>query len=194
MIGLFSCDLNYIIKYFQEYSWVNSDKKLEKELIKKHRKFIWFSSPGVFVGNSINLITLIFFTHYYGEQFSGLLAAAIQYLGLLIMMFSSSFAQVYYNEIAQIIAKNFEPNSVYELFVQNNAGYENMTQAESIGLIQNDSLRKKLTQYYRQEEELKTGTASRIRVLTREYSDISTNSILNKSTITQVLYAFTALL
>jgi len=90
------------------------------------------------------------------------------------------------NEIAQIIAKNFEPNSVYELFVQNNAGYENMTQAESIGLIQNDSLRKKLTQYYRQEEELKTGTASRIRVLTREYSDISTNSILNKSTITQI--------
>lgn len=102
MVGLFSCDLNYIIKYFQENSWVNGDKKLEKELIKKHRKFIWFSSPGVFVGNSINLITLIFFTHYYGEQFSGLLAAAIQYLGLLIMMFSSSFAQVYYNEIAQI--------------------------------------------------------------------------------------------
>jgi O-antigen/teichoic acid export membrane protein len=102
MIGLFSCDLNYIIKYFQEYSWVNGNKKLEQELIKKHRKFIWFSSPGVFVGNSINLITLIFFTHYYGEQFSGLLAAAIQYLGLLIMMFSSSFAQVYYNEIAQI--------------------------------------------------------------------------------------------
>ena len=51
-------------------------------------------------------ITLIFFTHFYGEQFSGLLAAAIQYLGLLIMMFSSSFAQVYYNEIAQIKDSN----------------------------------------------------------------------------------------
>ena len=106
IIGLFSCNLNYIRKYFQNYGWIKKNKELEKELVQKHKKFIWFSSPGVFVGNSINLITLIFFTHYYGEQFSGLLAAAIQYLGLLIMMFSSSFAQVYYNEIAQIKDSN----------------------------------------------------------------------------------------
>ncbi len=102
LIGLFSCNLNYVRKYLKNYRWVKKNKGLEKELVQKHKNFIWFSSPGVFVGNSINLITLIFFTHYYGEQFSGLLAAAIQYLGLLIMMFSSSFAQVYYNEIAQI--------------------------------------------------------------------------------------------
>ncbi|MAJ05554.1 MAG: hypothetical protein CL827_01675 [Crocinitomicaceae bacterium] len=106
LIGLFSCNLNYIRKFFQNYEWVRKNKVLEKELIQKHKNFIWFSSPGVFVGNSINLITLIFFTHYYGERFSGLLAAAIQYLGLLIMMFSSSFAQVYYNEIAQIKDSN----------------------------------------------------------------------------------------
>lgn len=102
LIGLVSCNINYVKKYFQKHNWIKKNKTLEKELIQKHKKFIWFSSPGIFVGNSINLITLIFFTHYYGEKFSGLLAAAIQYLGLLIMMFSSSFAQVYYNEIAQI--------------------------------------------------------------------------------------------
>lgn len=106
LIGLFSCNLNYVRKYLKNYRWVKKNKGLEKELVQKHKNFIWFSSPGVFVGNSINLITLIFFTHYYGEQFSGLLAAAIQYLGLLIMMFSSSFAQVYYNEIAQIKDSN----------------------------------------------------------------------------------------
>ena len=106
LIGLFSCNLNYVRKYLKNYRWVKKNKGLEKELVQKHKNFIWFSSPGVFVGNSINLITLIFFTHYYGEQFSGLLAAAIQYLGLLIMMFSSSFAQVYYNEIAQIKNSN----------------------------------------------------------------------------------------
>ena len=106
LIGLFSCNLNYVRKYLKNYRWVKKNKELEKELVQKHKNFIWFSSPGVFVGNSINLITLIFFTHYYGEQFSGLLAAAIQYLGLLIMMFSSSFAQVYYNEIAQIKDSN----------------------------------------------------------------------------------------
>ena len=106
LIGLFSSNLNYVRKYLKNYRWVKKNKGLEKELVQKHKNFIWFSSPGVFVGNSINLITLIFFTHYYGEQFSGLLAAAIQYLGLLIMMFSSSFAQVYYNEIAQIKDSN----------------------------------------------------------------------------------------
>ena len=106
LIGLFSCNLNYVRKYLKNYRWIKKNKELEKELVQKHKNFIWFSSPGVFVGNSINLITLIFFTHYYGEQFSGLLAAAIQYLGLLIMMFSSSFAQVYYNEIAQIKDSN----------------------------------------------------------------------------------------
>ena len=106
LIGLFSCNLNYVRKYLKNYRWIKKNEELEKELVQKHKNFIWFSSPGVFVGNSINLITLIFFTHYYGEQFSGLLAAAIQYLGLLIMMFSSSFAQVYYNEIAQIKDSN----------------------------------------------------------------------------------------
>lgn len=106
LIGLFSCNLNYVRKYLKYHRWIKKNKELEKELVQKHKNFIWFSSPGVFVGNSINLITLIFFTHYYGEQFSGLLAAAIQYLGLLIMMFSSSFAQVYYNEIAQIKDSN----------------------------------------------------------------------------------------
>jgi O-antigen/teichoic acid export membrane protein len=112
LIGLVSGNINYVRKYFQNYNWIKKNKPLEKELIQKHNKFIWFSSPGVFVGNSINLITLIFFTHYYGEKFSGLLAAAIQYLGLLIMMFSSSFAQVYYNEIAQI--KN--PKALYKSY------------------------------------------------------------------------------
>ena len=102
LIGLVSCNINYIRKYFQKNNWVKKNKTLEKELIQKHKKFIWYSSPGVFIGNSINLITLIFFTHYYGEKFSGLLAAAIQYIGLIVMLFSSSFAQVYYNEIAQI--------------------------------------------------------------------------------------------
>lgn len=90
------------------------------------------------------------------------------------------------SEIAKTIARNFEPNSIFNLFEQNNLGFRNMTQAESIGLIQNDSLRQKLTFYYRQDEELKTGTASRIRELTREYSDISTKIILNKETITQI--------
>ena len=75
---------------------------MEKKLIKKHQKFIWFTTPGIFLGNSINLIILILFTRFYGDIFTGLTAASLQYLGLVIMLFSSSFAQVYYNEISKM--------------------------------------------------------------------------------------------
>ena len=54
------------------------------------------------MGNSINLVILMLFTHFYDDKFTGLTAAAIQYMGLAIMLFTSSFAQVYYNEIAKI--------------------------------------------------------------------------------------------
>ena len=100
--GLFSADINYLNKFLKSFQWLKRNKIEEKRLIRKHKKFIFFTSPGVFVGNSINLVILIMLTHCYGDEFTGLTAAAIQYLGLICMLFSSSFAQVYYNEIAQI--------------------------------------------------------------------------------------------
>jgi O-antigen/teichoic acid export membrane protein len=100
--GLISADLNYISQFLKSYKWPKRNKEKENSLIRKHKKFIQYTSPGFFVGNSINLIILILFTHFYGEKFTGLTAAAIQYLGLIIMLFASSFSQVYYNEIAQI--------------------------------------------------------------------------------------------
>ena len=100
--GLFSADINYLNKFLKSYKWMKRNKNEEKKLVKKHKKFIFFTSPGVFIGNSINLVILIMLTHFYGDEFTGLTAAAIQYLGIICMLFSSSFAQVYYNEIAQI--------------------------------------------------------------------------------------------
>ena len=100
--GLFSADINYLKKFLNSFQWLKRNKIEEKRLIKKHKKFIFFTSPGIFIGNSTNLVILIMLTHYYGDEFTGLTAAAIQYLGLICMLFSSSFAQVYYNEIAQI--------------------------------------------------------------------------------------------
>ena len=102
IMGLLSGDINYFKNFYKKFKWNQRDKKVEKDLIKKHKKFIYFTSPGIFVGNSINFIILMAFTSFYGEKFTGLTAAAIQYLGLVVMLFASSFSQVYYNEIAQI--------------------------------------------------------------------------------------------
>ena len=102
IIGLLSADFNYLKKFFGGFRFPEINKQKERYLIIKHKKFIQFTSPGFFIGNSINLIILMLFANYYGNQFTGLTAAAIQYFGLVIMLFSSSFSQVYYNEIAQI--------------------------------------------------------------------------------------------
>ena len=100
--GLISADINYLKTFYSKFQWNKRNKEEEKSLIQKHKKFIYFTSPGIFVGNSINFIILMTFTTLYGEKFTGLTAAAIQYLGLVVMLFASSFSQVYYNEIAQI--------------------------------------------------------------------------------------------
>ena len=100
--GLISADLNYLKTFYSKFQWNKRNKEEEKSLIQKHKKFIYFTSPGIFVGNSINFVILMTFTTLYGEKFTGLTAAAIQYLGLVVMLFASSFSQVYYNEIAQI--------------------------------------------------------------------------------------------
>ena len=113
IIGLFSADANYLRNFLKLYKWPKKNINREKYLLTKHKKFIQFTTPGVFVGNSINLVILMLFTHYYGEAFTGLTAAAIQYLGLVVMLFASSFSQVYYNEIAQI--KN--PNQLLKSYL-----------------------------------------------------------------------------
>ncbi|MEC7083543.1 MAG: oligosaccharide flippase family protein [Bacteroidota bacterium] len=101
-LGLTSGFIQYAISFYKSSTWNKRDKLLEKKLIQKHQKFIWFTTPGIFLGNSINLIILILFTRFYGDIFTGLTAASLQYLGLVIMLFSSSFAQVYYNEISKM--------------------------------------------------------------------------------------------
>ena len=101
-LGLTSGFIQYAISFYKSSTWNNRDKLLEKKLIQKHQKFIWFTTPGIFLGNSINLIILILFTRFYGDIFTGLTAASLQYLGLVIMLFSSSFSQVYYNEISKM--------------------------------------------------------------------------------------------
>ena len=101
-LGLTAGFIKYIISFYKSSTWNKRDKLLEKKLMQKHQKFIWFTTPGIFLGNSINLIILILFTRFYGDIFTGLTAASLQYLGLVIMLFSSSFAQVYYNEISKM--------------------------------------------------------------------------------------------
>lgn len=103
IIGLFIATCIFFRKYLKSFtSTLNTNKNLEKKLIKKHKDFIFFTSPAFFIGNLINFLLLALFIEFYGDHFGGKLAASYQYLGISIAIISSSFSQVYFSEISSI--------------------------------------------------------------------------------------------
>ena len=65
MIGLFSSNLIYFKQFFKSFKWLKKHDLEEKRLLKKHKKFISFTSPGFFIGSSINLVILVVLTRFY---------------------------------------------------------------------------------------------------------------------------------
>lgn len=90
------------------------------------------------------------------------------------------------DDIINALSKNYDLNSEYFVFEQKNAAFKNMIQAESIGLVRDYDLRNILTLYYNKEVNLRDGTQKRLTQLVRSFTDISTELILNKNTITQI--------
>ena len=101
-LGGFSAHLNYLRHYIKKPKVEPLQIDGQKLLIKKHKAFILYTTPGFFIGNLINFIFLALFIAYYGKHFGGQIAASIQYLGISIAIISSSFSQVYFKEITKI--------------------------------------------------------------------------------------------
>lgn len=80
----------------------SSDKK---KLVKKHKDFILFTTPSMFVDAFVNFLLIDLFLNYFGENLTGELGAAKYYLGVGFAVISSSFAQVFYSEIATLNSK-----------------------------------------------------------------------------------------
>jgi len=104
-IGLFIANLIFIGKYFSPKNEIKSQKGITKELIIKHKKFIYYTSPSVLLGGFINFLLIDLFMKYYGEDFSGKIGSAYHYLGISIAVITTSFAQVYYSRLSTIESK-----------------------------------------------------------------------------------------
>lgn len=91
-----------IYKKEKNYTKASSEEIPTKAIIKKHKDFILYTTPGVFVSGVINFLTVYIFIKKFGDTIGGEIAAAHHYLLLLIAVFSTSFAQVFYSKIAQI--------------------------------------------------------------------------------------------
>jgi len=86
-------------------------------LIKKHKDFILFTTPGVFISGIINFLSVYIFLNQFGDSIGGEIATAHHYLALIIAVFSTSFAQVFYSRIAQINSKQ-ELQATYFYFLK----------------------------------------------------------------------------
>ena len=107
IIGLAIASILFFKKYISSFTSVfKSSREQNRNLIKKHKDFILYTSPAFFVGNLINFLLLALFIEYYGSQFGGKVAASFQYLGISIAIISSSFSQVYFSEISTYSSKS----------------------------------------------------------------------------------------
>ena len=111
-IGVLGANALFLTNYFKTLTTTKSNFDQQKQMVKKHKKFVYYTSPGFFVGTLINFIFLALFIELYGNNFGGQIAASIQYLGISIAIISSSFSQVYFSEISKLSTKK-ELKSTY---------------------------------------------------------------------------------
>ena len=109
ILGRFFGTIGANIIFFKNFCKSVIDTKVDfsfqKRLVVKHKKFVYYTSPGFFVGNLINFVFLALFVELYGNNFGGKIAASVQYLGISIAIISSSFSQVYFSKISKLKTK-----------------------------------------------------------------------------------------
>jgi len=70
----------------------------------------------------------------------------------------------------------------YDVFEQNRAAFDNMVAAENISLVRNDSLRFKLSEYYRGNI-VETGTQERVKQVVRKFTDLLAPLAINRESL-----------
>lgn len=97
--------ISYILlkKYFSTRETdVKASREEKNSLLKKHKDFIFYTTPSTFLGTFINFIFIDLFIRFYGDSITGNLATSKQYLGMGLAFISAAFAQVFYSQIAKI--------------------------------------------------------------------------------------------
>lgn len=108
MIGFAMTTIYYLIRFWK------SDKRALKLLDKKsqwtqlnaNKKFIFYTTPSVFIGSLVNLTYINLFQFYYGEEIVGNISVSMLYLGTGFGVISLSFSQVFYSKLAEIHDRN----------------------------------------------------------------------------------------
>lgn len=94
------------------------NRKESNKMIAKNKKFIFFSTPSVFLGSLINLVYLNLFLHYFGKDMVGLIGVSMVYLSAGFGVISISFSQVFYAKAAETETRE-ELLAIYKRFAKN---------------------------------------------------------------------------
>lgn len=87
------------------------NKKDQWKMIRANKKFIFFSTPSVFIGALINLTYINLFQLHYGEDVVGNIGVSMLYLGTGFGVISLSFSQVFYSKLAEIQSRSVMLNT-----------------------------------------------------------------------------------
>ena len=74
-----------------------------KELARKHKDFVRYSSPSAFLGSAVPFLYIYLLREYYGEGLVGKVGLANMYVAVGLGIIAKSFSQVYYKEMADIL-------------------------------------------------------------------------------------------
>jgi lipopolysaccharide exporter len=75
--------------------------KESNRLVSKNRKFIFFTTPSVFIGSLINLLYLNLFFLYFGQEIVGMIGVSMTYISAAFGVVSLSFSQVFYAKVSE---------------------------------------------------------------------------------------------
>ncbi|MFT5217655.1 MAG: O-antigen/teichoic acid export membrane protein [Glaciecola sp.] len=95
----------YCFKKFWQYDRSSLrllNRKHSNKMIKKNRKFIFYTTPSVFIGSLINLVYINLFLMYFGKDIVGMIGVSMTYLSAGFGVISVSFSQVFYSKLAEV--------------------------------------------------------------------------------------------
>lgn len=94
------------------------NRKHSNQMVKENNKFIFFTTPSVFIGNLINVVYLQLFLVYFGEDIVGMIGVSMTYLSAGFGVVAISFSQVFYSKVAETKSKE-KLLEMYKRFAKN---------------------------------------------------------------------------
>lgn len=117
IIGFFFSFLFYLKSFLSTdfYLLKSIDFGEVKKQIKLNKKFVFFSTPSVFLGSLISVVYVNLFLAYFGSDVVGNITISMSYTAAAFGLISVSFSQVFYSKISQI-ENSSELKRVYKTF------------------------------------------------------------------------------